>query len=415
MPCHSNKKLGMFEELRIQLKHERLRFEYAEKRAQKGSCADKVYLVMDGPMFNSGARAYSRFRAFVAMLSILVCMLQTTGFFNIYGPTEPHCVKQALAWCNSVEIYGNAYQYDEVEKFGNVKDQNKNCYPQKCCASSEDNDIPALLLPRNTQPGKKACLKCAPGWTNITYGGMLKKNSAGKWVSRSLEEIKHNGYPFTHRGLLVDIACSTETSEGPESEPDKAQLFTTITKSTTRTTGEAPFAEDYMSKKLMADNYFGAISFCKRRQCLNNSYERTGLLSGFGGTLQKDFTDWNNNELKQKHINTMWAYFELVFCVFFLLEFVLRVSATSCKAPKPSYPRGPLPPDATGGYTYKNITEYRRAVAQALPDLKEFVHFLHAGERVVWGHQKHERQPSLSFPILPRQHTHYTTLHYSTS
>ena len=399
--------VDIFDKLSIAHQHEGVRMLNAKERAKKGSCADKLYVLMnDEPKASCGTRACSKLRSFVTFSSICVCMLQTTGVFNIYGPAKEHCAKQALAWCNVVEKYGgqSQYQYQDTIQLGNPKDHNKNCFPQRCCSVStipttatanstatsasasiaasftkEDNDIPALSLPRTKREDgsyEKACLQCAPGWTNITYGGMLKKDSLGNWVSRTLEEIATDGYPFSHVGLEVDITCPTvETSNA--AEEITTQGFASQVKVTKKTTGKPPFAADFMSKKLMDDNYFGALDFCDRRQCASNSYERTGILSAFQGvSFQRSFDDWTLNTLKQHHINTMWAFFELFFCIFFLVEFVLRLAATQRNPPIPSYPGGPLSADKAGVYKFTNEADYQRAVARGLPGLKEFVHFV---------------------------------------
>ena len=376
----------IFDKLDIAHQREGLRMLNAKDRAKKGSCADKLYVLMNNePKSNCGTRACSRLRSIVSFLSICVCMLQTTGVFNIYGPKKEHCVKQALAWCNVVEMYGGLpkYQYQDQIQLGNPKDQNKNCYPQKCCSVStpstitsatattststvtSSSDIPALSLPRTKRDDgsyEKACLQCAPGWTNISYGGMLKKDSLGNWVSRTLEEIGRNGYPFSHVGLEVDITCPTVVSSNAVQRNTKALL--------------APFAADFMSKKLMNDNYYGALDFCDRRQCVSNAGERTGIFSSLNGReLFSHILEWDRETLKQHHINTMWAFFELFFCIFFLVEFVLRLAATQRHPPRPSYPGGPLPSDK-GTYTFTNEADYQRAKARGLPGLKEFVQFI---------------------------------------
>jgi len=412
--CRSKQSdVDIFDRLSIAHQREGARIINAKERAKKGSCADKLYVLMnEEPKSNCGTRACTKLRSFVSVLSICVCMLQTTGVCNIYGPAKEHCVKQAVAWCNVVEMYGGQtqYQYQDAMQLGNPKDHNKNCYPQKCCSVStipttttpnstvtsptthtstttitstsivtsfpkEESDIPALFLPRTKREDgsyEKACLRCAPGWTNITYGGMLKKDSHGNWVSRTLEEIAKDGYPFSHVGLEVDITCPTvESSDAVEEITTRG--FATKKKVTKKTTGKPPFAADFMSRKLMNDNYYGALDFCARRQCASNAGERVGIFSAwYGDESFSNMLKWDGETLKQRHINTVWAFFELFFCIFFLVEFVLRLAATQRNPPRPSYPGGPLPPDQAGVYKFTNEADYQRAVARGLPGLKEF-------------------------------------------
>ncbi len=259
-------------------------------------CKDKIWLVLEVPDSSKCATATLYIRNIIYVLAIFVGWIQSDYMFGVWGPSEPHCQRNAEQICKKIgalqedfnwKTSGSTFLIDMTNGYDNttandIRMANPFCFPQKCESSILD-----LCTGNLSTPG------CMSGNEVLTHDHQCFYESA---------ELNYN------------ISCpTTSSSTSYQYYTEYYPVYKEIVNITTISITDKPSGFDSSPKTLPL--YLPlATPVCERRVCKDNSEYRFGFVETIF-----------NNDFQQ--INFFFGVFEVFFIIIFILDFSLRLYA----------------------------------------------------------------------------------------